>query len=135
MENIESYYGLPREVKFCIKCVNSNQRPLSTNEYEHNSKSKKDSLDFDKSENFRSRTFWKFYFYEIFREAQGSLWDVSGTCSEMFSESAKSKFRGHFFKEPFSASHSRGNLVDGLPRGVSTEAPVGAHGGGPPSAY
>ena len=27
-----------------------------------------------------------------------------------------------FLKSPFSASLSRGNLVDGLPRGVSTEA-------------
>ena len=49
MENLEAYYGLSEEVKFCKKCVNSNQRPLSTNEYEHNSKSKKDPLDFDES--------------------------------------------------------------------------------------
>lgn len=25
----EAYYGLPKEVKFCTKCVTSNQRPNS----------------------------------------------------------------------------------------------------------
>ena len=47
MDNLETYYGLPSEVKFCKKCVFSNQRPLSANEYDHSSKSKKQSIDFD----------------------------------------------------------------------------------------
>ena len=47
MEKLEAYYGLPENVKFCRKCVYSNQRPLSTNEYAHNKKSNKDPLDFD----------------------------------------------------------------------------------------
>ena len=65
----------------------------------------------------------KILFSEILREAQGSLWEVSGTCLEMFDESVKSKILDIFFlKSPFYTSHSRGNLVDGLPRGVSTEA-------------
>ena len=29
-KNLEGFYGLPREVKFCKKCVISNQRPSST---------------------------------------------------------------------------------------------------------
>ena len=47
MEKLEAYYGLPENVKFCRKCVYSNQRPLSTNEYAHSKKSNKDPLDFD----------------------------------------------------------------------------------------
>ena len=47
MKKLEAYYGLPEKVKFCRKCVYSNQRPLSTNEYMHNKNSNKDPLDFD----------------------------------------------------------------------------------------
>ncbi len=34
-ENIEAYYGLPREVVFCKRCVMSNQRPMSYPEFHH----------------------------------------------------------------------------------------------------
>ncbi len=37
----KTYYGLPEEVIFCKKCVMSNQRPASTVEFKHTSKSKK----------------------------------------------------------------------------------------------
>jgi N-acetyl sugar amidotransferase len=40
-------YGLPREVKFCKKCVISNQRPNSAVEYKHTKESKKDTIHFD----------------------------------------------------------------------------------------
>ena len=40
-------YGLPPEVKFCNKCVESNQRPSTTVEYKHNKSSKKDTVAFD----------------------------------------------------------------------------------------
>ena len=33
IEKLEAYYGLPNEVKFCKKCVISNQRPSSTIEF------------------------------------------------------------------------------------------------------
>jgi hypothetical protein len=33
--NPEAFYGLPSEVKFCRKCVISNQRPNSAVEYTH----------------------------------------------------------------------------------------------------
>jgi N-acetyl sugar amidotransferase len=46
-ESLGTYFGLPREVKFCKRCVFSNQRPLSTNEYAHRSDSKKETLEFD----------------------------------------------------------------------------------------
>ncbi len=39
--NLEAYYGLPQEVKFCTKCVMSNQRPASTIEFKHTTNSKK----------------------------------------------------------------------------------------------
>ncbi|MGH7436777.1 MAG: N-acetyl sugar amidotransferase [Polyangiaceae bacterium] len=46
-ENIEALYGLPTEVKFCKRCVMSNQRPNSAIEFKHNLQSKKETLQFD----------------------------------------------------------------------------------------
>lgn len=46
-EQLEVKYGLPREVKFCSKCVISNQRPNSAVEYEHTAASKKTTIKFD----------------------------------------------------------------------------------------
>lgn len=40
-------FGLPEEVKFCTRCVMSNQRPSSTQEYSHVSASKKETIHFD----------------------------------------------------------------------------------------
>ncbi len=45
-ENLEAYYGLPSEVKFCQKCVISNQRPSSTQEFK-NKGQKKETISFD----------------------------------------------------------------------------------------
>lgn len=45
--NLETYYGLPQEVKFCKKCVMSNQRPASAVEFKHTKDSKKTTLHFD----------------------------------------------------------------------------------------
>ena len=44
---LEAYYGLPKEVKFCSKCVMSNQRPTSAIEFKHTKDSKKTTLHFD----------------------------------------------------------------------------------------
>lgn len=44
---LETYYGLPKDVKFCKKCVISNQRPNSTVEYKHTIQSKKETIHFD----------------------------------------------------------------------------------------
>jgi len=46
-ETLEAKYGLPVEVKFCSKCVISNQRPNSAVEYEHTKESKKETIHFD----------------------------------------------------------------------------------------
>ena len=46
-ETLEAKYGLPVEVKFCSKCVISNQRPNSAVEYEHTKESKKETIRFD----------------------------------------------------------------------------------------
>ena len=46
-QNFETYYGLPSEVKFCRRCVMSNQRPASAVEYKHTKNSKKTTLAFD----------------------------------------------------------------------------------------
>ena len=43
----EVFYGLPKEVKYCRKCVISNQRPNSTVEYNHTNESKKRTIHFD----------------------------------------------------------------------------------------
>ncbi|MCK6615656.1 MAG: hypothetical protein L6Q47_15585, partial [Ignavibacteriaceae bacterium] len=45
---LEAYYGLPNEIRFCKKCVMSNQRPASTAEFKHTPESKKVTLNFDK---------------------------------------------------------------------------------------
>ena len=46
--NIKSFYGLPIEVKFCKKCVISNQRPSSTVEFKNKKGQKKDVINFNK---------------------------------------------------------------------------------------
>jgi len=43
----ETYYGLPENVVFCNHCVISNQRPNSTAEFSHTSKSKKTTMNID----------------------------------------------------------------------------------------
>jgi len=45
--NPKSYYGLPEEVKFCKKCVMSNQKPNSTIEFKNNIEEKKKTINFD----------------------------------------------------------------------------------------
>lgn len=44
---METMYGLPKKVKFCKKCLMSNQRPVSTAEFKHNISSKKLTMAFD----------------------------------------------------------------------------------------
>jgi len=44
---METYFGLPEEVKFCKRCVISNQRPNSTVELNHTIKEKKQTILFD----------------------------------------------------------------------------------------
>jgi len=47
VNTLETYYGLPSTVKFCKKCVMSNQRPNSTVEFKHTKDSKKVTLNLD----------------------------------------------------------------------------------------
>ncbi len=44
---LEIKYGLPGEVKFCKRCVISNQRPSSSVEFKHTKESKKATIRFD----------------------------------------------------------------------------------------
>lgn len=46
-QKLETYYGLPNEVKFCKRCVMSNQRPASAVEFKHTKDSKKVTMHFD----------------------------------------------------------------------------------------
>ncbi len=46
-ERLEALYGLPTTVRFCKRCVISNQRPNSSVEYRHTSDSKKRTIAFD----------------------------------------------------------------------------------------
>lgn len=46
-KKLEAYYGLPQEVRFCTKCVMSNQRPTSAVEFKHTKDSKKTTMNFD----------------------------------------------------------------------------------------
>lgn len=50
MPELEAKYGLPPEVKFCRRCVISNQRPNSVVEYAHDAQSKKTTINFDNEE-------------------------------------------------------------------------------------
>ena len=43
----EQKYGLPKEIKFCSRCVISNQRPNSAVEFQHTAESKKETIRFD----------------------------------------------------------------------------------------
>jgi len=45
--HLEAKYGLPQNVKFCRRCVISNQRPNSAVEYAHTAKSSKKTINFD----------------------------------------------------------------------------------------
>lgn len=47
MKKLETFFGLPGEVKFCTKCVISNQRPNSTVEFKSDVTQKKEVIDFD----------------------------------------------------------------------------------------
>ena len=44
---LEAKFGLPAQVRFCARCVISNQRPSSTVEYAHTRDSKKETIHFD----------------------------------------------------------------------------------------
>jgi len=46
-DKLSAKYGLPTEVKFCKKCIISNQRPNSAVEFQHTSASKKKTINFD----------------------------------------------------------------------------------------
>ena len=48
-KKFETKYGLPAEVKFCSKCLMSNQRPVSATEFKHNISSKKVTMAFDEN--------------------------------------------------------------------------------------
>ena len=43
----ETYYGLPRDIKFCKSCVISNQRPSSDFEHKNDDKGKKKTINFN----------------------------------------------------------------------------------------
>jgi N-acetyl sugar amidotransferase len=46
----DAKYGLPTDVRFCTKCVISNQRPNSAVEYEHTIASAKKTINFDRND-------------------------------------------------------------------------------------
>lgn len=46
----EQKYGLPAEIKFCKRCVISNQRPNSAVEFKHTAQTKKATIDFDEED-------------------------------------------------------------------------------------
>jgi N-acetyl sugar amidotransferase len=48
-ESLETYYGLPAEVRFCTRCVMSNQRPASYPEFKHKKDRKAPTLHIDAS--------------------------------------------------------------------------------------
>ena len=49
MNKQQNKYGLPSEVKYCVKCNVINQRPTSTNEYRHDKDTKQIPIEFDEN--------------------------------------------------------------------------------------
>ena len=49
MEELDTYYGLPREVVFCKECVISNQRPCSYPEFRHTTDRKTPTMSIDET--------------------------------------------------------------------------------------
>lgn len=47
VQDLEAFYGLPRDVRFCRKCVISNQRPNSAVEFRHTRASQKITIGFN----------------------------------------------------------------------------------------
>ena len=41
INTLKTKFGLPENIKFCSKCVYSNQKPLSAKEYDHNKTTRK----------------------------------------------------------------------------------------------
>lgn len=48
LEELKTYYGLPKEVKFCKKCTISNQRPNSVIEFKNKPSDLKPTIEFDR---------------------------------------------------------------------------------------
>jgi len=46
---MKALFGLPQDIKFCTKCVISNQRPRSTVEFKNSKKEQKSTIEFDES--------------------------------------------------------------------------------------
>lgn len=42
-----AFYGLPRDIRFCVRCVISNQRPSSSVEFKHHKQSRKATIQLD----------------------------------------------------------------------------------------
>ena len=45
--DLPTKYGLPSDVRYCVRCVISNQRPNSAVEYSHKKDTKKQTINFD----------------------------------------------------------------------------------------
>lgn len=48
LEDLEAFYGLPKEVRFCRICNITNQRPNSTDEYRHTRRTRHKTIPFDR---------------------------------------------------------------------------------------
>ena len=48
-KNLEARYGLPKNIIYCDKCVQSNQMPRSTTEFENTIENYKKTLNFNKN--------------------------------------------------------------------------------------
>ena len=43
-------YGMPKEVKYCVKCNVTNQTPTTTNEYEHDKNTQQIPIEFNEND-------------------------------------------------------------------------------------
>ena len=49
-KNFNSMYGMPKEVKYCVKCNVTNQTPTTTNEYEHDKNTQQIPIEFNEND-------------------------------------------------------------------------------------
>ncbi|QWD00750.1 N-acetyl sugar amidotransferase [Polynucleobacter paneuropaeus] len=105
-DKLEAYYGLPNKVKFCKKCVISNQRPSSTVEFQNNNL-KKETIHLDNDgicdacryNEIKGNTNWgdrEKMLFEILKEYRSK--DGSYDCIVPSSGGKDSSFTAHLLK-------------------------------------
>jgi N-acetyl sugar amidotransferase len=109
--NSQPFYGLPPDVRFCVRCVISNQRPNSSVEYAHNAQSSKTTIALDDQGVCDACSFAERKRTEInWEEREDQLWELAKryegipgryNCLVPGSGGKDSFFQAHILKNKF----------------------------------